>query len=251
MVWSHQDVAFEEGLAVARAWATVHGHLLPSATAVWDGYPVGTWTKNQRFAARAADTNAERREAGLAVESSAGALTEALRAALQEIDPGLVSGMGHGGQRCFRLTQNLLQNGGALPVAAGKVIVQGEDLGRWVTAQRLGWEQLLPAQQWLLENVLGVEPAGDEQRPVRRTQDTMWAVNLAAAQQFHTREGHLRVPRKHIEHLETGSGPSGRQNGADGPVVVKPGVWLDNVRKRADRLAEQRRTDLNALGIRW
>ncbi|WP_353962519.1 MULTISPECIES: helicase associated domain-containing protein [unclassified Streptomyces] len=41
----------------------MHGHLLPSATAVWDGYPVGTWTKNQRFAARAADTNAERREA--------------------------------------------------------------------------------------------------------------------------------------------------------------------------------------------
>ncbi|MET9663618.1 hypothetical protein ABZY11_44050, partial [Streptomyces sp. NPDC006510] len=29
------------------------------------------------------------------------------------------------------------------------------DLGRWVTAQRDGWEQLLPAQQWLLENVLG------------------------------------------------------------------------------------------------
>ncbi|WP_329202938.1 Helicase associated domain protein [Streptomyces sp. NBC_01435] len=46
MVWSHQDVAFEEGLAAARAWAAVHGHLLPPATAVWDGYPVGTWAKN-------------------------------------------------------------------------------------------------------------------------------------------------------------------------------------------------------------
>lgn len=33
MVWSHQDVAFEEGLTAARAWAKVHGHLLPPATA--------------------------------------------------------------------------------------------------------------------------------------------------------------------------------------------------------------------------
>ncbi|WP_371098827.1 helicase associated domain-containing protein [Streptomyces sanglieri] len=82
MVWSHQDVAFEEGLTAARAWAAVHGHLLPPATAVWDGYPVGTWTKNQRFAARITDTNPQRREAVLAVESSAGALTEARRAAL-------------------------------------------------------------------------------------------------------------------------------------------------------------------------
>ncbi|MFE5097978.1 helicase associated domain-containing protein [Streptomyces sp. NPDC056638] len=81
-------MAFEEVPTAARAWAAVHGHLLPPTTAVWDGYPVGTWTKNQRFAARAADTNAERREVGLAVESSAGALTEARRAALDEIDPG-------------------------------------------------------------------------------------------------------------------------------------------------------------------
>ncbi len=136
-------------------------------------------------------------------------------------------------------------------MAAGKVIVQGEDLGRWVTAQRLGWEKLLPAQQWLLENVLGVEPAGDEQRPVRRTQDTMWAVNLAAARQFHTREGHLRVPRKHIEHLKTGSGPSGRQNGVDGVVVVKLGTWLDDTRKRAAKLNAERRAELDHLGMRW
>ncbi|MES9511760.1 helicase associated domain-containing protein [Streptomyces sp. NPDC000609] len=80
-------------------------------------------------------------------------------------------------------------------------------------AQRHGWEQLLPAQQWLLENVLGIEAADEAERPVKRTQDTMWAVNLRAARQFHAREGHLRVPRKHVEHLEgtaekTTTGPS-------------------------------------------
>lgn len=72
MVWSHQDVAFEEGLTAARAWAKVHGHLLPPAIAVWDGNPVGAWTKNQHFADRITDTNTQRREAGLPVESGAG-----------------------------------------------------------------------------------------------------------------------------------------------------------------------------------
>ncbi|MGW2184010.1 hypothetical protein ACWCXX_39810 [Streptomyces sp. NPDC001732] len=39
----------------------------------------------------------------------------------------------------------------------------------------------------------------------------------------------------------------GRQGSADGPVVVK----LDNVRKRVTKLPEQRRTDLDQLGMRW
>ncbi|MET8747847.1 helicase associated domain-containing protein [Streptomyces sp. NPDC004728] len=118
--------------------AAFRHHAFPGtpATAVRDGYPVGTWVKNQRLAARAADQIVQRRQAGLPVASSAGALTEARRAALEEIDPGWCPVWDTGWQRCFRLVQNLLQNGGALPVAAGKVIVQGEDLGRWVAAQR-------------------------------------------------------------------------------------------------------------------
>ncbi|SCF56421.1 hypothetical protein GA0115254_10041, partial [Streptomyces sp. Ncost-T10-10d] len=176
----------------------------------------------------------------LPVPSSVGALAEARRAALEEIDPGWCPVWDTGWQRCFRLAQNLLQDGGTVPVAAGKAIVQGEDLGRWVTTQRHGWEQLLPAQQWLLENVLGIEPAEEAERPVRRTQDDMWALNLAAARQFHAREGYLRVPRKHVEHLdgtaEDTAGPASRQAGAGEPVVIKLGAWLD-IRKRAARLS--------------
>ncbi|MFB7215719.1 hypothetical protein [Streptomyces sp. NPDC056255] len=43
----------------------------------------------------------------------------------------------------------------------------------------------------------------------------------------------------------------GRQNGAEEPVTVRLGTWLDNVRKRDHKLTEQRRTDLDALGMRW
>ncbi|MGV9350172.1 hypothetical protein ACWDSD_36455 [Streptomyces spiralis] len=71
----------------------------------------------------------------------------------------------------LRLAHAHVKAGGTLPVRAGEVIVQGEDLGAWVVAQRLGWDKLLPAQQWLLESTLGLEPTGeDEQPPARRSQ---------------------------------------------------------------------------------
>lgn len=90
MVWSVRDTAWEEGLAVARAYAAAHGGmLLPPATAVWDGYPIGTWAKNQRAAARRTRENAERRAAGeTGALSRAGELPESRLEALEAIDPG-------------------------------------------------------------------------------------------------------------------------------------------------------------------
>ncbi|MFI9583729.1 Helicase associated domain protein [Streptomyces sp. NPDC052236] len=251
MVWSHQDIAFEEGLTAARNWAGAHGHFLPPATAVWDGYPVGTWAKNQRTAARHANSIAQRREAGLPVTSSTGALTQTRREALEEIDPAWCPAWDTSWQRCFRLTQTHVKGGGTVPTAPGAVIVQGEDLGRWVQTCRLGWDTLMAAQQWLLENVLGLEAAGEDERPVKRTQDDKWTLNLRAARQFHAREGHLRVPRKHIEHLQPEDGPAAPQDGTDRLVEVKLGMILDNTRRRADNLTQQRRTDLDQLGMRW
>ncbi|WP_331740178.1 helicase associated domain-containing protein (plasmid) [Streptomyces sp. NBC_01005] len=235
MVWSEQDAAWADGIAVAREYAAVHGHFLPPATAVWEGHPIGVWAKNARAAARRARENEELRTAGLPVPSAAGAMTEARRDELDAIDPGWCPVWDTGWQRCFRLVQIHVQAGGTLPEAAGDVVVQGEDLGRWVNAQRFGWEQLLPVQRWILENTLKVTPAEEHERPVKQTQDTKWAANLAAARQFHAREGHLRVPRKHVERLETEDALSGRQGGTDG-VVVRLGTWLDKVRTRAAKL---------------
>jgi hypothetical protein len=78
--------------------------------------------------------------------------------------------------------------------------------------------------------------------PAPRTQADKWAANLAAARQFHTREGHLQPSRKHIERLVE----------PDGWVTeVKLGLFVDNSRRRADMLGEQRRAELDALGMRW
>ncbi|MGW4609939.1 helicase associated domain-containing protein [Streptomyces sp. NPDC004532] len=75
-----------------------------------------------------------------------------------------------------------------------------------------------------------------------------WARNLAAAQQFHAREGHLRPARKHVE--TTLVGADGEGNGGQ-EVAVKLGAWLDNSRRRAARLSPERWAALDALGMRW
>ncbi|MFF9309228.1 hypothetical protein [Streptomyces sp. NPDC014777] len=45
------------------------------------------------------------------------------------------------------------------------------------------------------------------------------------------------MPRKHIEVI-------------DG-IEHKPGAWLDNTRRRTDRLSPEPRTELDALDMRW
>ncbi|MEU4351840.1 helicase associated domain-containing protein [Streptomyces sp. NPDC023838] len=259
MVWSHQDVAFEEGLAVARAWAAVHGHFLPPATAVWQGYPIGEWAKNQRAAGRKALANIVRQQAGQPV-NAAGAMPQARLEALDDIDPGWCPIWDAGWQRSFQLTKTHLASGARVPTTAGEVIVQGEDLGRWITTQRLGWDQLGVGQQVLLE-IIGLEPAHPEEQPATRTQDDKWTLNLSAARQYHAREGHLNAPRKHVERVQrpkrpdTGDhprdNPGSPQTAAETTVEVKLGTFLDNTRRRAAKLPAQRRNDLDALGMRW
>ncbi|MFD9487590.1 Helicase associated domain protein [Streptomyces sp. NPDC059991] len=257
MVWNHQDLAFEEGLTVARAWAREHGHFLPSATAVWNGHPIGTWAKNMRTVGRQCLENFARLEDGQSVWL-AGSMTADRWKALEDIDPGWCPVWSVGWQRAFRLTQLHLQGGGTLPTGAGQVVVQGEDLGRWVTAQRTGWDSLQSAQQYLLQSVLGLEPStgaepGDQPANAP-TRDDKWALNLEAARAFHAREGHLSVPRKHVERLErpsTDNGPTGPQADGAEPVEVKLGMFLDNTRRRAGKLSAQRRAELDALGMRW
>ncbi|MFE9684068.1 helicase associated domain-containing protein [Streptomyces sp. NPDC006285] len=121
---------------------------------------------------------------------------------------------------------------------AGELVVQGEDLRVWIAGQRTGWERLMPAQQYLLE-MLGIEPPADGEVvvPVRRSQDEWWTTNLAAARQFHAREGHLRPARKHVELV-------------DGEPI-KLGAFLDNTRRRVGKLSAERRAALDELDMRW
>jgi superfamily II DNA or RNA helicase len=247
MVWSVHASAWDAGLEVARSYAAVHGHCLPAASVVWESFPLGTWMKNQRAAARKTVENAARREAGETGVPYAGELSESRQEALAEIDPGWCPVAWEiGWQRNYRLALAHVKAGGSLPAGTGELVVQGEDLGAWITGQRVGWERLMPAQQYLLET-LGIEPAaeGEAVGPVRRSQDERWNINLAAARQFHTREGHLRPARKHVEMINVDGGGEGVLE------AVKLGAWLDNTRKRAAKLSPERRAQLAGLGLEW
>ncbi|MFI1161706.1 helicase associated domain-containing protein [Streptomyces sioyaensis] len=206
MVWSHYDVAWEEGLAAARGWAERHGHLLAPLDATHQGYKLGVWLKNARAAARRAQEIEQRRAGGLPVESAVGVLSEERGEELEGIDASWCPAWPVAWQRCFHLVRVHLEAGGALPTSPGEVVCQGEDLGRWVKTVRVGWDKLTSVQQWMCEEVLGIEPAVEDEKPRPRTsQAEKWAMHLAAAQQFYEREGHLRVPRKHIETILVGA----------------------------------------------
>ncbi|MGW2651705.1 Helicase associated domain protein [Streptomyces sp. NPDC001393] len=231
MVWSHRDVAWEEGLTAARGWAEENGHLLAPLDAVHRGHKVGIWLKNARADARAGTLDPERREQ------------------LDDIDPSWCPAWPVEWQRAFQLVRQHLQARGALPTAPGQAVHQGEDLGRWIRAQRLGWDRLTGAQQWMCEHILGIEPATEDEKPKpRRTHADKWALNYAAAKQFYEREGHLKVPRGHVERILIGKGGDGEnQQERD----LKLGSWISNQRSRAANLSPERREQLTAIKMRW
>ncbi|MFE9674719.1 Helicase associated domain protein [Streptomyces sp. NPDC006259] len=243
MVWSHFDVAWEEGLAAARGWAAEAGHLLAPLDATYQGYRVGIWLKNARAAARKAAEIEQRRAEGLPVPSSAGALPEERREQLEDIDASWCPTWPVEWQRCFHLTRQHLEAGGTLPTEPGMVVHQGEDLGRWVRSVRLGWDKLTGVQQWMCEHILGIEPAAEDEKPrPRRTQADKWAMNYEAARQFYEREGHLRVPRKHVERI-VGDDQEERE--------LRLGAWVGNQRSRAATLTPERMEQLSTIGMRW
>ncbi|MGW2426449.1 Helicase associated domain protein [Streptomyces sp. NPDC001709] len=243
MIWSHYDVAWEEGLAAARGWAAQNGHLLAPTDATHQGYKVGIWLKNQRAAARKAAENEQRHAEGLPVKSAAGALSQERREQLADIDPAWCPTWPVAWQRAFHLVRQHLETGGTLPMEPGDVVHQGEDLGRWVRAQRLGWDKLTTVQQWMCQHILGIQPATEnEQPPPRRAQADRWAMNYAAACQYYQREGHLRVPRKHTETI---IGEDQQEQ------HLKLGAWINNQRTRATTLTPEHIEQLSAIAMRW
>jgi hypothetical protein len=235
MIWSHVEIAFTEGIAAARGWAAEHGHLLAPTDATWQGYPIGQWLKNQRAAARRSTTAGSRKGAGLDRER---------RQALEDIDPAWCPTWPVVWQRCFHLARTYHTAGGTLPDRAGQLIIQGEDIGRWIQTQQTQWDTLTTVQQWLLTEILGITAAPEEEqapdsgaaRP-KRTRAQIWAANLTAARQYAQREGHLNVLRSHVEDVD-GTGHA-------------LGVFVANQRARQPTLAPQRTVELTELGMRW
>ncbi|MEV0416482.1 Helicase associated domain protein [Streptomyces sp. NPDC050448] len=226
MVWSHPDHVFNEGLSVARAYHTVHGHLAAPHETSLDGYPLGTWLANRR------------REARIPADAP-GALTTARKKALTAIDPYWCPPWDVTWQRRYVLLYRHLTEGGSPDIAPGHMQA-GEDIGLWRTRQHTAWDTLNPEQRRLLSEI-GLGPCADTAPATghmeRIAQDDKFRRNLAAAQAYAQREGHLNIPRPHIETL-------------DG-TEIKLGVWISNQRSRRGNLPPQRIEALDGLGMRW
>lgn len=63
-----------------------------------------------------------------------------------------------------------------------------------------------------------------------------------AARQFFEHEGHLRVPRRHVERT-AGDDQEERE--------LRLGAWIANQRSRAATLSPERMEQLSAIGMRW
>ncbi|MBB4796277.1 hypothetical protein BJY54_006981 [Streptomyces nodosus] len=182
-------------------------------------------------------------------DARAGTLPAERREQLEDIGPSWCPAWPVEWQRAFHLVRQHLDTGGTLPTAPGQAVHQGEDLGRWVRAQCLAWDRLTGAQQWMCQHILRIAPAAEGEKPKpRRRHADKWALSYAAARQYYDREGHLRVPRGHVERIITGTGYDGEdQQERD----LKLGSWISNQRSRAAALSPERVEQLSAIKMRW
>ncbi|MGW9211277.1 Helicase associated domain protein [Embleya sp. NPDC055664] len=230
MVWSADDDAFENGLAMCRAYHARYGHLAAPKTAVVDAYPVGQFLANCRRPL-ATRKHPDR--------------WRARWERLSGIDPGWnPTGWPLTWQRMLSLVRLHLEQGGTLDELAPGHTMDGGDVGAWLDKQRREWTKLTRAQRAAL-GVLGVAKAASvatgRTRRASGSHADRWTLTLTAARAFATREGHLTVPRTHSETIEAGGETH----------HVKLGVALANARQRRDSWAQERVEALTVLGMRW
>ncbi|KEF03590.1 helicase [Streptomyces rimosus subsp. rimosus] len=252
MVWSVADAKFMKNLSAARTYYAVHGTLAAPKDAVADDVAVGQWLANLR------------KTGGLGANEERA--TERRRL-LEALDPDWNPSWPVDWQRRYVLVRRLLEDDGATPgeIRPG-VVVDGEDIGRWLKAQREGWEQLHDGQRERLA-ALGIGPASpDEDQDVVEDGPVgteafpngvpglagmnTFERGVAALTQYQARENTLTVPRKHTETLRPAEADGDGKDGGE-EVLVRLGVWLSNTRSRRAKLRPEQHTVLADLGLEW
>ncbi|PNV30865.1 helicase [Streptomyces sp. DH-12] len=244
MVWEPGEEAWENKLAALRSYRRATGHLAPRQDAVWgEGeamMPIGQHMANLR------------RKGGLRKDPKRAAERAQQLAA---IDPDWNCPWPLDWQRHYRHLAHLATDepDGILPDIAPGVLMDGDDIGRWLKRQKQpgAWKQLSTEQQKRLAK-LGVQPAEAPSPPpaaTRATKDPSKAQaafqrGLTALTQWVQREGADRpVPRGAVVEIEV--------DGEAEPVAVKLGVWLSNTKQRRDKLTQEQLDALRELGVEW
>ncbi|MDT0347731.1 DEAD/DEAH box helicase [Streptomyces litchfieldiae] len=256
MVWDERELAWEETLDVLSAYFQEYGTLAAPRSATILDRPVGMMLANLR------------RPGGLGKDPErAWKRGEQLAA----IDPYWNPDWPIEWQRNFAGVQQCINGSASLEEILPGVTVAGVDVGMWLRRQRQGWKRLTAGQRELL-NGLGVTPlptpsAAPTQAATENTgavpvpaarkpatgRNASFERGLAAARQYLNREGHLTIPRTHIEHLviEDSADGDGQelQDQEQQAVAVKLGVWRSNMRSRRDKLTPEQQAALDQIGL--
>lgn len=223
MVWSVVDERFQENLQAAKAYYEEHWTLCAPRSATMLDRPIGQWLANLRRPG-ALDDHPE------------------WKAALEAVDGDWNPAWPAPWQRHYAVVREMLAEETILAYVEPGVTVHGMDIGRWLARQRQPevWAALTDGQRGRLE-AIGVIPHTPEPEALAEASTTPVSAferGVAALAQYKAREGHLRVPRAHVEQLEDGS-------------EVKLGVFLSNTKSRRGKLAADRLQTLAALGLEW
>ncbi|WP_432158708.1 Helicase associated domain protein [Streptomyces sp. bgisy153] len=239
MVWEPGEEAWENKLAALRSYRRATGHLAPRQDAVWgEGeamVPIGQHMANLR---RKGAKN------GLGKDPKRAAVRAAQ---LTEIDPDWDCPWPLDWQRHYRVLADLVDADGQLPDIAPGVLMDGDDIGKWLQQQKQPgtWARLLPEQQERL-TVLGIKPleapspapaTGRAAKGPSKAQQAFQR-GLAALAQWVEREGVRPVPRQAVETLPDGT-------------ETKLGIWYSNTKARRDKLTEEQLVALRKLGVEW
>ncbi|WP_327173829.1 Helicase associated domain protein [Streptomyces sp. NBC_01335] len=229
MVWSVGDAQFWTNLSAARAYFAAIGSLAAPRSAVIDSVAVGQWLANLR------------KPGGLGSDPERAAER---RRALEAIDPDWNPDWTIDWQRHYAAARELLtEETGPADLLPG-VSVHGCDVGTWVAAQRQPstWAALTDQQRDRLEQ-LGIRhaPAVAPETAEAPARVSAFEKGLAAVAQYQAREGHLTIPRTHIETVVIG----------DQEHQIRAGVFLTNQKSRRTKLTTDKLTALAALGLNW
>ncbi|WP_078631148.1 MULTISPECIES: DEAD/DEAH box helicase [Streptomyces] len=235
MVWDVADAGFWRVVTAARtAFETYRTLALPRSLVI-DGVRIGQALTNLR------------RPGGLGSDP---VRADERRRALEAIDPEWCPPWPADWQRAYAATRDLLsEEQGAIradTILPGST-VHGVDVGAWLTRQAdpTVWAGLLPEQRTRLQTLGLTPPPAPAPKPKPKPAATptvsTFERGIAALGQYAAREGHLKVPRQHIETVVI-----------DGQEYeVKPGVFLSNSKTRRTRLTDGQRARFAALGLDW
>ncbi|MFH8476190.1 Helicase associated domain protein [Streptomyces sp. NPDC018000] len=245
MVWEPGEEAWENKLAALRSYHRATGHLAPRQDAVWGEdeamVPIGQHMANLR---RKGQKN------GLGKDPERAAVRAAQ---LTAIDPDWNCPWPLDWQRHYRVLADLADDepGGHLPDIQPGVLMDRDDIGKWLERQASNWAQLSTEQQGRLSG-LGVKPAERPAvAPAKKSAaggpakaSAAFTRGVAALAQYIAREGAGKpVPRAHSEEIAV--------DGEAEPVSVRLGVFLSNTKARRDKLTDPQRAALAELGMEW